>query len=79
MPGHGNNVVDRINATDKHYLKGKIELLGKLASSDTSKIGMLPSEKCIHIINITSRPIKNNWWGWDQTARAGKVSGVCQE
>ena len=60
-PGHGNNFIDGINATDKHYLKGKKELIGKLASNDTSKIGMLPSasknvsdnftDQRIHILN----------------------------
>ena len=34
-PGHGNNVVDGLNAMDKHYLKGKIKLVGKLPSNDT--------------------------------------------
>ena len=43
-PGHVNNVVDRINATDKRYLKKQMELIGKLASSDTSKIGILPTD-----------------------------------
>ena len=26
-PGHGNNVVDGINMTEKRYLKGKLNLL----------------------------------------------------
>ena len=38
-PGHGNNVVDGLNAMDKRYLKGEIELIGRLESDDTSKIG----------------------------------------
>ena len=42
-PGHGNNVVDGINATDTRYLKQKMELIGKLASNNTTNIGMLPS------------------------------------
>ena len=60
-PGHGKNVVDGINATDKLYLKGKMELIGKLASNDTPYIVMPPiasrdvciifSDQCIHIIN----------------------------
>ena len=60
-PGHGNNVVDGMNATDKRYLKGKMKLMGKLASNNTTNIGMLPSaskyvsinfsDKCLHIIN----------------------------
>ena len=60
-PGHGNNVVGGINATDKCYSKEQIELIGKLSSNSTSKIVMLPSvpkyvsikclDQCIHILN----------------------------
>ena len=60
-PGHGKNVVDGFNKTDKHYLKGEMELIGKLVSNDTTKIGMLPSaskyvsfkfaDQCLHILN----------------------------
>ena len=60
-PDHGKNVVDVINATDKHYLKGEMELMGKLASNDTTNIGMLTSalkyvsinfaHQCLHILN----------------------------
>ena len=60
-PGHRKYVVDGLNSTDKHYLKEKMELIGKLASNDTSKIGILPSaskyvsiefeNKCIKMIN----------------------------
>ena len=56
-----NNVVDGLNSTDKHYLKGEMEIIGKLASKNTSNIVMLPSAskyvsstfsyQCIHIIN----------------------------
>ena len=42
-PVHGKNVVDGLNATNKRYLKGKMELMGKLASNNTTNIGMLPS------------------------------------
>ena len=42
-PGHGNNVVDGINATYKRYLKGEMELIVKLESNNTSKIGMIPN------------------------------------
>ena len=42
-PCNGNNVVDGLNSTGKRYLKGKMELIGKLASNNTSDIGMLPS------------------------------------
>ena len=34
-PGHGNNVVDGLNETGKHYLKEKMEIIGKLVSNDT--------------------------------------------
>ena len=42
-PGHRNNIVDVMNATNKRYLKEQIELICKLASNNTSIIGMLPS------------------------------------
>ena len=41
-PGHENNIVDGFNATDKHYLKGEMELMGKLASKDTQILGCFP-------------------------------------
>ena len=60
-PGHGNNVVDGLNATEKLYLKEQMELIGKWSSKDTSNIGMIPSAskdvsikfvyQCIHITN----------------------------
>ena len=60
-PCHEKNVVDGINATEKRYLKGEMELVGKLASKDTSKIGMLPSDpkdvsikfadQCVNFLN----------------------------
>ena len=60
-PDHGENVFDGLNATEKHYLKEQMKLIGKLASNDTSKIGMLPSaskdvsvkfsDQCIHILD----------------------------
>ena len=28
-PGHGNNVVDGLNAIEKYYLKKQMELIGK--------------------------------------------------
>ena len=40
-PVHENNVVDGINATDKHHLREQMELLGKLLSNDTSKLECL--------------------------------------
>ena len=61
VPGHGKNFVDGLNAADKSYLKGKMELMRKSASSDTTNIGMLTSaskyaainfaDQCIHILN----------------------------
>ena len=60
-PGHGKNVVDGLNATEKHYLKGGKELMVKLASNNTTNIEMLPSAskyvsikfagQCLHILN----------------------------
>ena len=57
-----NNFVDGHNATDKRYLKEQIELIGVLASFDTSSIGILSSDsedvsinfsdQRIHILNI---------------------------
>ena len=59
--GNGNNDVRGLNETDKRFLKGKMELIGKLSSNDTSKIGMLHSaskyvsikfsDQCLHILN----------------------------
>ena len=40
---YGNNIVDGLNATEKRYLKDKMELMGKLTSNYTTNIGMLPS------------------------------------
>ena len=64
-PGHGNNVVDGPNATDKRYLKEQMEFICKLASKDTSKTGMIPSaskdvsvkfvDQCLHMINKKER------------------------
>ena len=61
VPCHGKNVVDGNNATDKRFLKGKMELIGKLVNKNTANIGMLSSDskyvsikfsdKCIHILN----------------------------
>ena len=60
-PGHGKNVIDVINTTDKQYLKEEMVIMGKLASSDTTNIGMLPSaskdvsikfaDQFLHILN----------------------------
>ena len=60
-PGHGNNVIDGINTEDKRYLKGKMEIIGKLGSNYTTKIVMLhisPKDvsiefvdQCLHILN----------------------------
>ena len=61
-PGYGNHVVDGLNATRGIYLKENMELIVKLASNNTSEIGMLPSSskdvlikfayQYIHILNI---------------------------
>ena len=60
-PGNGNNIVHGINETDKRFLKGKMELIRKLSSNDTKRIGMLHSaskyvsikfsDQCLHILN----------------------------
>ena len=60
-PGNEKNVIDGLNSTEKRYLKGKMKLIGKLESNDTSKNGMIPSPskdvsikfvyQCINIIN----------------------------
>ena len=42
-PGHGKDIVDGLNTTEKCYLKGKMELIGKLESNNTSNVRMLPS------------------------------------
>ena len=59
--GCGKNVVYGLNATEKKYLKGKMLLIGRLSSNNTSKIGIFPSafkyvsikfaDQCIHILN----------------------------
>ena len=60
-PGNGKNVVDELNATYKRYLKGKMELIGKLGSNNTTNIAMLTSDskdvyikfayQCLEILN----------------------------
>ena len=60
-PGNGNNVVYGLNVMYRFYLKEQMEIVGKLGSNDTSKIGMLPSAskyisikfsyQCINILN----------------------------
>ena len=64
-PGHGKNFVDGLNLTEKYYLKGGMELIDKLSSNNTSKIGILPSaskyvsnkvsDQCIYILNHKER------------------------
>ena len=64
-PGHGNNALYGLNATEKSHLKGEMELMGKLSSNDTTNIGMLPSAskyvsinvvyQCLHILNNKER------------------------
>ena len=43
VPGHGNNIVDGLDTTEKLYLKKQMKLIGRLGSNNTSNIGMLPS------------------------------------
>ena len=40
---HVKNSVDGINATEKKYLRGEMELMGKLGSNNTTNTRMLPS------------------------------------
>ena len=64
-PVHGKNVIDGLNATGKRYLKGEMELMGKLSINDTTNIEMLPSASkyvyisfaypCLHILNNKER------------------------
>ena len=64
-PGHETNVVFGLNTTGKRYFKEQMEPIGKLASKDTSKIGMISSaskdvsikfiDQCIHILNNKER------------------------
>ena len=64
-PGHRNNVIYGLNATDKCYLKEEMEPIGKLESNDTTHIGMLNSaskydpikfaDQCLHILNSKER------------------------
>ena len=42
--GHGKNVVDGLNAMEKPYLKGEMQLIGKLESNYTTNIAMLTSD-----------------------------------
>ena len=51
-PGQGNNVVFRINETDKFYLKVEMDRMFKLASNDTTNIVMLPSASKYVFINF---------------------------
>ena len=61
VPCHGKNVFDGLNATDRRYFKGEIELIFKLASIDTTDIGVISSaskddsikfvDHCLRIIN----------------------------
>ena len=51
-PGHGKNVVDGFNATEIFYLKGEMELIGKLESNNTTNIWMLPSASKTFPLNL---------------------------
>ena len=61
VSGHGNNVVDGLNVTDKRYLKYQMEIIGKFVRDDTTNIGIFPNalkyifikfaNHCLHIIN----------------------------
>ena len=51
-PGNRNNVVDGLNTTNKHCLKGEMELIGKLGSTNTTNIGMLTSASKMSPLNL---------------------------
>ena len=57
-PGHGNNVVNGINTTGKHYWKEQMELLGKISSNNKSYIGMLPSPSNKYPLNFQNNVYK---------------------
>ena len=54
-----------LNTTEKRYLKGEMEPIGKLAIKNTLNIGIIPSaskyvsiklsDQCIHILNNNNR------------------------
>ena len=54
-PGPGNNFVDGLDATYKHYLKEKMKLLGKLSSNGTSRIKIITSAS-----KYVSKTFQNN-------------------
>ena len=54
-PDHGRNVVDGLNETYKRRLKGGMELIGKLESNNTSKIGMIPSDSNMSSLNLQKK------------------------
>ena len=58
-PGNGNIVVGGTNATDKNYLREKMELIGKLASNDTSMIGIIPSSSKDVSVKFEDQCIQN--------------------
>ena len=50
VPDHEKNVIGGLNAMEKRYLKGAMEIIGKLSINDTANIGMLPiASKCVYI------------------------------
>ena len=72
-PGHRNNVVDWLNTMDEHFLKGKMELIGKLASNNATNIGMLSnlskmSPLNLHI-NVYIFSIKKKYWMGSKVAK----------
>ena len=73
-PCYGNNIVDGLDDTKKLYLKEQMELLGKLASKNTSNIGMISSaskdvsikvsEKCLYILNMSGGTCRETTPDW---------------
>ena len=58
-PVRGNNFVGVLNATEKRYLKEQMEIIGKLASNDTSNIGIVSSDSKYVFIKSADKCIPN--------------------
>ena len=73
-----------MKATEKRYLKKKLDLIGRLGSNNTTKIGMLPSaskyvlikfaNQCLH--NINSKEILNGLKGSSKFKRENNYSNI---
>ena len=63
--GHGKNIVDGLNATDKRYLRKQMEIIGKLTSNDIYIIIMINSASKDVYINFAEQRVNiltyNDW------------------